>query len=63
MAHLRRCRARTLAAAYLEYASLGPARAALHLDPFEQPVRERFFNFMLESAKRRRLTTRSYHGG
>ena len=40
-AHLQRWCARTLAAAYLEYASLGPARAALHLDPFEQPGRKR----------------------
>jgi hypothetical protein len=31
-AHLRRWRARALAAAYAEYASLGPSRAALHLD-------------------------------
>jgi len=49
-AHLRRWRARALVAAYLEYASLGPSRAALpfgkltvpsevegHLDLFEQP--------------------------
>ncbi|MCX5735758.1 MAG: hypothetical protein NTW68_15745, partial [candidate division NC10 bacterium] len=37
-AHLLRWHARALAAAYLEYASLGPARAALHLDLFEQPA-------------------------
>jgi hypothetical protein len=36
-AHLRRWRARALAAAYLQYASLGPSLAALHLDLFEQP--------------------------
>jgi len=36
-AHLRRCHAWTLVAAYLEYVSLGPSRAALHLDLFEQP--------------------------
>jgi len=36
-AHLRRWRARALAAAYPEYASLGASRAALHLDLFEQP--------------------------
>jgi len=36
-AHLRRWPARALVAAYLKYASLGPARAALHLDFFEQP--------------------------
>ena len=35
-AHLQRWRARALAAAYLEYASLGPLHAALHLGPFEQ---------------------------
>jgi hypothetical protein len=35
--HLRRWYARALAAAYLQYASLGPARSALHLGPFEQP--------------------------
>ena len=42
-AHLRRWRARALAAAYPEYASLGPSRAALHLDLFEQPAEERAF--------------------
>ena len=40
-AHLRRWPARALAAAYLEYASLGPSRAALHLDLFERPGRKR----------------------
>jgi hypothetical protein len=35
-AHLRRWHAWALAAAYRKYASLGPARAALHLDLFEQ---------------------------
>jgi len=34
---LRRWRARALAAAYLEYASLGPLPATWHLDLFEQP--------------------------
>jgi hypothetical protein len=33
--------AEALAAAYLEYASLGLARSALHLGPFEQPAEER----------------------
>jgi hypothetical protein len=33
-AHLRRWHAEALAAAYWQYASLGPARAALHLDLF-----------------------------
>ena len=42
-AHLRRCRAWALAAAYAEYASLGPTRAALHLDLFEQPGEKRVF--------------------
>ena len=42
-AHLLRWHARALAAAYLEYASLGPPRAALHLDLFEQPERNRVF--------------------
>jgi hypothetical protein len=37
-AHLRRWRRRALAAAYLEYASLGASGAALHLDLFDQPV-------------------------
>jgi hypothetical protein len=36
-AHLLRCRASALAAAYLQYASLGLRPAALHLDLFEQP--------------------------
>jgi hypothetical protein len=36
-AHLLRWRAQALVAAYLEYASLGLALAALHLDLFEQP--------------------------
>src|SRR5512134_3764886 len=36
-AHLLRWLTRALVAAYLEYASLGPACAALHLDLFEQP--------------------------
>jgi len=36
-AHLRRWRARALAAAYLKYASLGPSLAALQLGLFEQP--------------------------
>ena len=40
-AHLLRWPARALAAAYLEYASLGPSRAALHPDLFEQPGRKR----------------------
>ena len=35
-AHLLRWRARVLAAAYLEYASLDPSLAALHLDLLEQ---------------------------
>jgi hypothetical protein len=35
--HLRRCHACALAAAYLEYASLGASRSALHVDLFEQP--------------------------
>jgi hypothetical protein len=42
-AHLRRWLTRALVAAYLEYASLGPARAALHLDLFEQPGEKRIF--------------------
>jgi hypothetical protein len=42
-AHLRRWHAGALIAAYRKYASLGPARAALHLDLFEQPDRERVF--------------------
>ncbi len=42
-AHLRRWRARALAAAYPEYASLGASRAALHLDLFEQPAQDRVF--------------------
>ena len=37
-AHLRRWRAWALVAAYRKYASLGPSRAALHLDLFEQPA-------------------------
>ena len=37
-AHLRRWHAGALGAAYRKYTSLGPARAALHLGPFEQPV-------------------------
>jgi hypothetical protein len=36
-AHLRRWRASPLAATYLQYASLGLRRAALHMDLFEQP--------------------------
>jgi hypothetical protein len=40
-AHLRRWRAWALVAAYLEYASLGPSLAALHLDLFEQPGQKR----------------------
>jgi hypothetical protein len=40
-AHLLRWRARALAAAYPEYASLGPPPAALHLDLFEQPAGHR----------------------
>src|SRR5512134_2121005 len=36
-AHLQRWPAWALVAAYLEYASLGPSRTALHLDLFEQP--------------------------
>ena len=40
-AHLLRWRARALTAAYLQYASLGPSLAALHLDLFEQPGRIR----------------------
>ncbi len=35
----RRWRARTLVAAYLQYASLGPPPSALHLDPLERPGR------------------------
>jgi hypothetical protein len=35
--HLLRWSAWALAAAYQEYASLCPSRAALHLDRFEQP--------------------------
>ncbi len=42
-AHLLRWPARALAAAYLEYASLGPSRAVLHLDLFEQPECRRVF--------------------
>jgi hypothetical protein len=42
-AHLRRWHAGALAAAYRKYASLGPARAALHLDLFEQPGRKQVF--------------------
>jgi len=42
-AHLRRWCAWALAAAYAEYASLGPSRAALHLDFFEQPAEDRLF--------------------
>jgi hypothetical protein len=38
-AHLLRWPASPLAAAYLQYASLGLQRAALHLDLFEQPGR------------------------
>jgi hypothetical protein len=36
-AHLLRWPASALAAAYLQYASLGRRRAAWHLDLFEQP--------------------------
>ncbi len=36
-----------LAAAYLQYASLGLRRAALHLDLFEQPGRKRVFSTLL----------------
>jgi hypothetical protein len=39
-----------LAAAYLEYASLGLTLAALHLDLFEQPVDECVFEHRLGSA-------------
>ena len=39
-AHLLRWHTRALAAAYLEYASLGPSRAALHPDLFKQPGRK-----------------------
>jgi hypothetical protein len=46
-AHLRRWPARALAAAYLEYASLGPSRAALHLDLFEQPADKPVFSILL----------------
>jgi hypothetical protein len=42
-AHLLRWRDRALAVAYLEYASLGPSLAALHLDLFEQPGRKQVF--------------------
>jgi hypothetical protein len=48
-AHLRRWRARALAAAYAEYASDPPSvgtpasPAALHLDLFEQPGRKWVF--------------------
>ena len=41
-AHLLRWSAWTLVAAYEEYASLGPARPALHLDLFEQPGENEF---------------------
>jgi hypothetical protein len=37
MTHLLRWNAQALVAAYLEYASLGLPRSALHLDLFEQP--------------------------
>jgi hypothetical protein len=40
-AHLLRWPASALAAAYLQYASLGLWRAALHLGLFEQPARTR----------------------
>jgi hypothetical protein len=41
--HLRRWRARALAAAYADCASLGTWRAALHLGLLEQPGQERVF--------------------
>ncbi len=41
-AHLRRWCGRALVAAYLQYASLGPSRTALHLALFEQPGQKRF---------------------
>jgi hypothetical protein len=37
-AHLRRWTAEALVAAYREYASLGLAPSAMHLDRFEQPA-------------------------
>jgi hypothetical protein len=46
-AHLRRCRVCALVAAYLEYASLGSSRGALHLDLFEQPGEGGFFSNVL----------------
>ena len=36
--HLRRWPASALAAVYLQYASLGLRRAALHMDLFERPT-------------------------
>jgi hypothetical protein len=42
-AHLLRWPASALAATYLQYASLGLRRAALHLDLFEQPGRKEVF--------------------
>ena len=42
-AHLPRWPASPLAATYVEYASLGLWRAALHLDLFEQPRQKRVF--------------------
>src|SRR5512137_798524 len=42
-AHLLRWHARALAAAYPLYASLGPLRAAWHLDLFERPDAEQAF--------------------
>ena len=47
-AHLRRWHAGALVAAYRKYASLGPARAALHLDFFEQPDKHGFFSILLD---------------
>ena len=50
-AHLLRWPARALAAAYLEYASLGPSRAALHPDLFEQPGRKRVLQQLVNGTK------------
>ena len=54
-AHLRRCRTSALAATYLQYASLGLRRAALHLDPFEQPGRKRVFQHPSNQRRQRFL--------
>src|SRR5512147_3308353 len=56
-----------LVAAYLEYASLGPSRAAWHLDLFERPARARVSGVLIliemrERVRRHDFRTRRHPG-